>query len=402
MPRDHLLTLTTDPPRPSLNATPEEPGANRVGHLEGALARRAQVEVGSGMLKRICGSKGCHGVPSDGPVGDLRGALRATLRPSPYCFRMKVVEARDLVVGLISQQLETAITSGFLDPASPDGDIGKFTLNGKVARAIHHYDGWHPPINLDWFSGRFDPPQINATQFHWYVFALPARSNWTRPHYVVIDYLQIREWVLDFAAPRGRDHRDHTDWRADLRPLSDDPDETAGYFRWGDEEIGFTLPGRVFQLDNAATVLEAAALSTPSLRVGTFGPGGEGAAHRLLKLYVAAHPERIGLAPEAHPYVEYKFATGDRVDVMFDNHRPHRTVVEVEVAGEMNLLVGVQQAIKYRSLAEFDGNFGPHSSDVHSTVVAYEVGYPDVVELADRYEVQLIGLDPAEPLATAV
>lgn len=312
---------------------------------------------------------------------------------------MKVVEARDLVVGLIAEQLETAVASGFLDPSSPDTDIGKFTLDGKVARTIHHFDGWYAPINLDWFAGSFDPPEVNGTRFHWYVFALPSRSNWTRPHYVVFDYLQIRDWVLDFAAPLGRDHRDHKSWRADLRPLADDPGETAGYFRWADEPIGTLRPGRVFQLDNAATIIEIPP-THPPLRVGTFGPGGEGAAHRLLKLYVASHPEDIGLAREAHPHVEYRFATGDRVDVMFDNHRPHRTVVEVEVAGEMNLVIGVQQAIKYRSLAEFDGDFGPHSTSVHSAVVAYDVDYPRVRQFADRYEVRLVGLDPSSALAT--
>jgi hypothetical protein len=42
------------------------------------------------------------------------------------------------------------------------------------------------------------------------------------------------------------------------------------------------------------------------------------------------------------PHIEYSFATGDRVDVMFENHLPDRTAVEleVEVEGENELCIG--------------------------------------------------------------
>ncbi len=39
----------------------------------------------------------------------------------------------------------------------------------------------------------------------------------------------MREWVLDFDAPLGRDHRDHFTWRADLRIFDESP-EVTGYF----------------------------------------------------------------------------------------------------------------------------------------------------------------------------
>ena len=41
----------------------------------------------------------------------------------------------------------------------------------------------------------------------------------------------------------------------------------------------------------------------------------------------------------AKPYVEYSFATGDMVGVMFENHLPDRTV-EVEVEGELRSASG--------------------------------------------------------------
>ena len=98
--------------------------------------------------------------------------------------------------------------------------------------------------------------------------------------------------------------------------------------------------------------------------VGGYGPGGESAAHRLLKLYVAGHPLEFGLSSAAVAHVEYPFATGDRVDVMFENHMPDRTVVEVEVEGEREVCIGIHQAIKYRSLAAADAGYPVWTSRV--------------------------------------
>ena len=166
--------------------------------------------------------------------------------------------------------------------------------------------------------------------------------------------------------------------------------ERQGYFRWGDEPTALEpRPDRVFELDNIATVHE---LQLIKERVGTHGLGGESAAHRRLKLYVAHHPVEFGLSAIAEPHVEYRFQTGDRVDVMFENHLPDRTVVEIEVSGESNVCVGIHQAIKYRSLAgggrglSADGRACPRS-----LVVAYETDYRRAVDLADRYEVYRVG-----------
>jgi hypothetical protein len=46
------------------------------------------------------------------------------------------------------------------------------------------------------------------------------------------------------------------------------------------------------------------------------------------------------LSEDTVPWIEHRFATGDRVDVMFGNHAPDRTVVEIEVEGEENVCVG--------------------------------------------------------------
>jgi hypothetical protein len=91
--------------------------------------------------------------------------------------------------------------------------------------------------------------------------------------------------------------------------------------------------------------------SDPGKFVGTTAAGGASEAHRRLKLYVARTPALLHMRPDAVSELEHEFCTGDRVDLLFENHRPLRAVVEVELGGEQNLIVGVHQAIKYRSLA---------------------------------------------------
>jgi hypothetical protein len=308
---------------------------------------------------------------------------------------MQLVEARDMVLGLMSADQPEAVRL-MLDPASPDGDAGKFRIDGKIARVIQRFSGWHVPISLGWFSGGYDQPLINKTAFYWYVFAIASMGRYQADHYFVCDYLQMREWVLAFMAPLGNTHHDHADWRADLQLY---PGEQAGYFRWGDEPVGVgEQPGRVFEVDNLATV----AIPAPAgFHVGSYSAGGESAAHKLLKLYVASHPVEFGLSSAAVPHLEYQFATGDRVDVMFENHLPDRTVVEVEVKGERQICVGIHQAIKYRSLAAADAGYPLLTSRVRSLVVAYATDYAKARELADRYEIPLISVDSDRVLSPA-
>jgi hypothetical protein len=309
---------------------------------------------------------------------------------------MRLADAKDLVLGLILAGQPETVRSLLVDPASPDGDPGKFLIDGKPARVIHHFDGWYVPISLRWFSGSYDQPVIQKTAFYWYAFAIPKRRRYLADHYFICDYLQMREWVLAFAAPLGNTHRDHASWRSDLRLY---PREQAGYFRWGDEPPGVDdQPGRVFEVDNLATV----AMAPPAgQHVGGYGAGGESAAHKLLKLYVAGHPPEFGLSATAVAHVEYPFATGDRVDVMFENHLPDRTVIEVEVEGERQVCVGIHQAIKYRSLAAADAGYPLLTSRVRSLVVAYSTDYAKAHELADRYDIPLISVDREKVLARA-
>ena len=59
---------------------------------------------------------------------------------------MRLADAKDLVLGLILAG--QPVPSLLVDPVSPDGDPGKFLIDGKPARVIHHFDGWYVPISL--------------------------------------------------------------------------------------------------------------------------------------------------------------------------------------------------------------------------------------------------------------
>lgn len=303
---------------------------------------------------------------------------------------MKVSEAKSMVLALMGRDLAKSGAPVLVDSRSPDpSDEGKFTIDGKPARAIHFFSGWHPPIHLGWFAGGYQRPKIQREEFHWYVFAIPSLGRRRSDHYLVCDYLQMRQWVLEFSAPKGNDHRDHTDWRADLRISESRGD---GYFRWGDEPIDFVGSlTRSFPLDNIASV--AAQRNQPTVPVGSFGGTGESEAHRLLKLHVAAHPTILGLSPHADAETEHSFRTGDRVDVFFRNHEPERTVVEIEVEGRENLITGIHQAIKYRSLAEAADNYPLQSPRVRAYVVAYDTQYAGVSEAAAQYQVGVVAVD---------
>ena len=80
---------------------------------------------------------------------------------------------------------------------------------------------------------------------------------------------------------------------------------------------------------------------------------------------------------------------------MFENHEPLRSVVEVEIEGEQNILTGIHQAIKYRSLAEADAGYPLLCRDTRALVVAYETGYGQATALAQKYDVGLVSVDKA-------
>lgn len=163
---------------------------------------------------------------------------------------MKVIEAKRQVLSEIETDLEHYLVGADIDRSPGLKDSGKFLLEGKRARVIHPYNGFHANINLDWFDGSTAPPKINYESFFWYVFALRGERD-TIVTYHICDYHQVRDWVLEFDAPMGNNHQDHHDWRGEIQILEDQ----TGYFRWGDEPNGEERPSRYIKLRNIVDVV---------------------------------------------------------------------------------------------------------------------------------------------------
>lgn len=127
---------------------------------------------------------------------------------------------------------------------------------------------------------------------------------------------------------------------------------------------------------------------------GKYGKGGESPAHKQLKYLAAGSPSAFGLQDTARPYVETglaAFMTGDHVDVYFQGGGAESTVVEVELSGSRNIVVGIHQAVKYRALAASrEGHlYNPGSKLYKAAVVAHNVDYTNAREAAHDLEVSL-------------
>ena len=121
-----------------------------------------------------------------------------------------------------------------------------------------------------------------------------------------------------------------------------------------------------------------------------YGPGGEGERHRVLKQFVADHPERLGLG-RGKGCVEHSFVTGDRVDVSIELANGEHCVVEVEVEGEPTL-IGAHQALKYRALRA--GQLNSRKLP-HAFLVAYSIP-KSVKQFCRRHGVTALEIEPGE------
>ena len=122
-----------------------------------------------------------------------------------------------------------------------------------------------------------------------------------------------------------------------------------------------------------------------------YGPGGEGELHRRLKECVHAHPEVLRLGAHRAAHLEFRFVTGDRVDVAVELADGTWCAVEVEVGGELGTTIGAHQALKYRALL---GGRLDDGERVRAALVAYRI--PESVKaFCGRHDVLVLEPDPS-------
>jgi hypothetical protein len=132
------------------------------------------------------------------------------------------------------------------------------------------------------------------------------------------------------------------------------------------------------------------------LAYGKHGTGGESLLHWQLKMYLAHDPTLVGYDAHVIAHTEHSFLTGDRVDVIYSVPSGGATVIEVEVEGEGELMVGLHQAIKYRTLAAAQAGLSLDDAKIAGVLAAYNTSYGNVQACARRYGIQLICVKRAD------
>lgn len=162
---------------------------------------------------------------------------------------MRVSEAKDIIINLITEDIHQYNLDIVLNPLSPDGDDGKLLLNDHLVRVIHKWNGFHVKINPDWLTGSTYPPVIKNTFFEYYAFALDEQGVLS---YYLCHYQKLRDFVLDFKEDSLEQYLDQNTWRGQIHIFEN---QDRGYFRWGDEDHNRLLnQNRLINLRNVADV----------------------------------------------------------------------------------------------------------------------------------------------------
>lgn len=131
------------------------------------------------------------------------------------------------------------------------------------------------------------------------------------------------------------------------------------------------------------------------------GKGGESPAHQLLKEFVKAHPELVGVVGPAEAFTEYALPSLDTLDVLFQT--PTRWIaVEVKSAVSDKLISdyvrGLYQIVKYKALLQAMRADRQYSvpSEVEVFLVLETFLPPELNALRDKLEIRVIeGVKPA-------
>ena len=135
--------------------------------------------------------------------------------------------------------------------------------------------------------------------------------------------------------------------------------------------------------------------SSPSDTVFKYGPKGESQQHLDLKLFIANHPELIGNRRDSRVTIERLYPTGDRVDILIENPDGLKSVIEIEIAGDENLIKGAKQLIKYRSLELAENGWQLDDKRCKAILVAYSLKGNKYRDFCKKYEIECLQVHPS-------
>jgi hypothetical protein len=110
--------------------------------------------------------------------------------------------------------------------------------------------------------------------------------------------------------------------------------------------------------------------ATRESRAASFGGGGESPQHRKLKLFVAQHPEIVGLPTSLTGRSEEPLASGDVLDVFFCHGQDHIAVeVKSVLSSDVDIWRGMFQCVKYRAVLEAQQAADGHPQSARAILV---------------------------------
>jgi hypothetical protein len=122
-------------------------------------------------------------------------------------------------------------------------------------------------------------------------------------------------------------------------------------------------------------------------RTRKYGNGGEGAAHKALKKWIAENPSFLELSKITGIEVEeHKFLSGDLPDIVFKIEHGKYAVVEIET---IDPFPGAYQALKYRALLCAELGLDFNSGKVKAFLVAWKIP-KEVDDFCVRYGIRTI------------
>jgi len=153
------------------------------------------------------------------------------------------------------------------------------------------------------------------------------------------------------------------------------------YFK---QKLSVEVSERIEEDPSANTISEG--FGAPPIKHGS---GGESERHKKLKLYIRDNPDVIEIENVINRKDERYYPTGDHVDVWFEDSNGEKYVVEIELEGDDNLLLGAKQLIKYRALEAVENDWDLNSSRVKAVLVAYNCDGDKTTQFCGKYDIEL-------------
>lgn len=124
-----------------------------------------------------------------------------------------------------------------------------------------------------------------------------------------------------------------------------------------------------------------------------YGSGGESERHKNLKVFIRDNPEIIEIENVVNRKDERYYPTGDHVDVWFEDSNGCKYVVEIELEGDENLLIGAKQLIKYRALEAVEEGWDVNDRRVKAFLVAYDYDGVKTNSFCGKYDIVIWQVD---------